>query len=184
MAAITWLVPCGCRNSFLAAVQCMLPVPATSSARGRHSIPLEFRESAFNPRWCTQATKNLQYYSTVLRADFAEIFLQYHNYIWPSGRPGSARPGHGPGTARWCRAGTARRAPRAVPYRASCPVDSPSTAPRAEIRAVPPAQPRQNLRVVPAHNLNCRKPLIRFLINSTFIILTTHSQNHKNNLTI
>jgi len=105
-------------------------------------------------------------------------------YIWPSGRPGSARPGHGPGTARWCRAGTARRAPRAVPYRASCPVDSPSTAPRAEIRAVPPAQPGQNLRAVPAHNPNCRKPLIRFLINSTFIILTSHSQNHKNNLTI
>ena len=106
-------------------------------------------------------------------------------YIWPSGRPGSARPWHGPGTARWCRAGTARRAPpRAVPYRASCPVDSPSTAPRAEIRAVPPAQPGQNLRAVPAHNPNCRKPLIRFLINSTFIILTSHSQNHKNNLTI
>jgi len=81
MAAITWLVPCACRDSFPAAVQCMLPVPATSSARGRHSIPLEFRESAFNPRWCTQATKNLQYYSTVLRADFAEIFLQYHNSI-------------------------------------------------------------------------------------------------------
>ena len=105
-------------------------------------------------------------------------------HIWPSGRPGSARPGHGPGTARWCRAGTARRAPRAVPYRASCPVDSPSTAPQAEIRAVPPAQPGQNLRAVPTHNPKCRKPLIIFLINSTFIILTSHSQNHKNNLTI
>lgn len=77
MAAITWLVPCAvCRDSFPAAVQCRLPVPATSSARGRHSIPLEFRESAFNPRRCTQATNNLQYYSTVLRVDFAEIFLQ------------------------------------------------------------------------------------------------------------
>jgi len=37
---------------------------------------LEFRESAFNPRRCTQATNSLQYYCTVLRVDFAEIFLQ------------------------------------------------------------------------------------------------------------
>jgi len=59
--------------------------------------------------------------------------------------PGQAQPARG-------RAGTARRASRAVPLRASCLAFGPSTALRAEIRAVLAREARPELRAGPAQS--------------------------------
>ena len=68
-------------------------------------------------------------YGETVRNDGCRACELKADYTWPSGRPGG------------CRAGTARRASRAVPLRASCLAISPSTGLWAVFRAGP-GQPR------------------------------------------